>query len=157
MRIKYYCKEAWANSVRYGSAGLSAVLVIAMAITVLGVFVWVTSNLYHARKMLNQELGILVFMKDGTRTEVPAIMEQIKKIRGVADVKYIPKEKALEEITDKPDVKQEISILGFNPLPDCLEVKSQSAFTPGQLKYIADVRKGVMVAKPLLIDAAQFR
>ncbi len=138
MRIKYYIQESLKNTVRYGSSAFSSVLVIAMAMTVLGVFVWVVSNLVHARKMLSQELGILVFIKEGTKLDVLSFTEQIKKIPGVVEVKYIPKEKALQEISEKPDVRQEISILGFNPLPDSFEVKTQTAFTPGELQTIAD-------------------
>lgn len=138
MRIKYYLQEASKNTVRYAASAFSAVLVIAMAMTVLGVFVWVDSNVIHARKMLSQELGILVFMKEGTKVDVPAMTEQLKKIQGVVEVKYISKEKALQEISEKPDVRQEIAILQTNPLPDSFEVNTQSAFTPGQLKAIAD-------------------
>jgi cell division transport system permease protein len=136
--LKFYCTEAWKNISRYERSGISAVLIVAVLISVMGMFTWVAYNVSYAQKILSQEMGILVFMKEGTRDDVPSIMEKIKQLPEVGDVRLITKEQALEEIGSKPDIRQEISLLGFNPLPDTIEVKTASAFTPGQLKTIAE-------------------
>jgi cell division transport system permease protein len=138
MRFKYYCSEAWKNISRYERAGISAVLIVAILMSVMGVFTWVAYNVDYTRKMLSREMGILVFMKDGTLPEMPAIMEKIKTIPGVESVDMITRDQALQEFSNNPQIKQEVMILGFNPLPDTIEIKTQSAFSPGKLKSIAD-------------------
>ncbi len=136
--FQFYCSEAWKNITRYERSGISAVLIVAVLISVMGMFTWVAYNVSYAQKILSEEMGILVFMKEGTRDEIPSIMEKIKELPDVGEVRLITKEQALEEIGSKPDIRQEITILGFNPLPDTIEVKTLAAFTPGQLKSIAD-------------------
>ena len=136
--FRYYCSEAWKNINRYERAGISAVLIVAVLISVTGLFTWVAYNVDYAQRILSQEMGILVFMKEGTRNDIPEIMAKMKLFKGVADVRLITREQALQEISEKPDIRQEITILGFNPLPDTIEVKTQVAFSPGQLKTIAD-------------------
>lgn len=138
MRLVYYCKEGWKNTKRYPYSGFYAVLVIGLVLSVLGIFSLVGVNLIHARYIFTQELKILVFIKNNVQAEIPILMEQIKKIDGVSNVKFISRDQALQELAEKKDMRQEINILGFNPLPDLIEVKSHNAFIPGQLEAIAE-------------------
>ncbi len=138
MRIGYYSREAWKNVTRYERAGISAVLIVAVIVSVMGLFSWVAFNINSAQQYLSKEMGILVFLKEGSRSDAASIAEQIKNIPGAAEVRLITREEALQEIAEKPDIRQEIEILGFNPLPDTIEVKTRTAFAPGHLKAIAD-------------------
>jgi len=137
--FKYFFQEAWLSLERSAAMSLITVLTIAVVLSVLGIFFWVISNLEELRGTLGKEVAIIVFLNENyAPKQIDQLVQEVQKISGVSEVTYLPKDKALAEFIQDPEVKREIALLGFNPLPDTLEVRIESAFSKEKLEKIAE-------------------
>jgi cell division transport system permease protein len=137
--IKYFLQEAWSSLLRSAAMSLITILTIAVVLSVLGIFFWVISNLEHLRTMVGKEVAVIVFLNENYEPkQIEQLIHEIHAIPGVSQVTYLPKDKALTEFIQDPEVKREIALLGFNPLPDTLEVRTQSAFSKEKLEDIVE-------------------
>jgi cell division transport system permease protein len=137
--IKYFFQEAWLSIERSMTMSIITVLTIAVVLSVSGIFFWVISNLDHLRTAFGKEVAIIVFLNETYEPkQIELLVHDIHAIPGVSQVTYLPKDKALTEFTQDPEVKREIELLGFNPLPDTLEVRTQEAFSKEKLEDIAE-------------------
>ncbi|MCX7919792.1 MAG: permease-like cell division protein FtsX [bacterium] len=137
--VKYFFKEAWLSLERSAALSIITVLTIAVALSVLGIFFWVISNLEELRASFGKEVAIIVFLNEGyDNKQIDQLVQEIRNIDGVSEVVYLPKDKALAEFMKDAEVKREIQLLGFNPLPDTLEVRTATAFSKEKLENIAE-------------------
>jgi len=137
--IRYFLQEAWLSLERSAAMSVITVLTIAVVLSVLGIFFWVISNLDHLRTAVGKEVAIIVFLNENYEPkQIEQLIHEIHAIPGVSQVTYLPKDKALAEFIQDPEVRREIALLGFNPLPDTLEVRTQSAFSKEKLEDISE-------------------
>lgn len=136
--IKYSLREAYLGLRRQLLMSTLATLTIAVSMLIVGIFLLIISNLNHLRTILGKEIGIIVFLhEDLPADKVSSLIKQIKTIPQVESVTYISKEKALAEFATEQEIKREIELLGFNPLPPTLEVKTKHPFSRTLLAKVA--------------------
>lgn len=137
--IRYFFQEAWLSIKRSAAMSILTVLTIGVVLSVSGIFFWVISNLDHLRTTFGKEVAIIVFLNENyDPKQIEQLVHDIHAIPGVAQVTYLPKDKALADFTQDLEVKREIALLGFNPLPDTLEVRTQAAFSKEKLEDISE-------------------
>jgi cell division transport system permease protein len=109
--------ERWINllSILTITAGL-----LFTAITVLSLY-----NVDLATKKLPEKFSMMLYLKDNlSQEDLENIMNTTRKDDAVKTVKYIPKDKALEELRSTvKDTEYVLDGLDENPLPDSIEVK----------------------------------
>ncbi len=109
--------ERWIN--------LLSILTIAAGILFTAITVLCLYNVDVATKKLPEKFSMMLYLKDNlSQEDLENIMNTTKKDDAVKAVKYIPKDKALEELKSTvKDTEYVLDGLDENPLPDSIEVK----------------------------------
>jgi cell division transport system permease protein len=119
-------RSIWRNKL---SSFLSS-LTTGFALFLLGISFLVSINLGFMYEMAETQMEIQAYMdKEATQTQLASAVSQIREIPGVAEVKFVSKEDALEEL--KEMFKDKASVLDSleedNPLPPSVRIKTAGA------------------------------
>lgn len=130
--VKNMWREKWIN--------VLTILTIAVGLLILGGFILVTLNMDSTLKRWSKGFGLVVYVEEDLSPEEEGLLREFfKKDPDVAEVKYISKEHALEEL--KRTLGTMTSILeGFeeNPLPSSFELKlKREALDPVRIEQKA--------------------
>lgn len=160
--LRYTLKQGFKNIVRNKMFSIASIATMAACIFLFGIFFSIITNFNHIVKSAEEGVAVVVYFEDeATDTQVEKIGKQIQKYEGVADVKYVSAEEALEDfLSDYLEGNEELAA-GFaedNPLvnSDNYEVYLESVEQQGDVvKYIESlegvrkVNKSDVVAKTL--------
>jgi len=115
--VRSILHEKWIN--------LLSILTIAAGILFTAITVLCLYNGDVATKKLPEKFSMMLYLKDNlSQEDLENIMNTTKKDEAVKAVKYIPKDKALEELKSTvKDTEYILDGLDENPLPDSIEVK----------------------------------
>lgn len=136
--IGYFFREAFSSLRRNGWMALASASTAAVALMILGASLLVVLNTDYFATTVESEVEIAVFLQDKVDAQRAFdIGEEIKKVPGVREVKFVPKDDALAEL--KKNFQQKRGVLDTlgenNPLPDKYRVKVDK---PEQVKPVAD-------------------
>lgn len=126
-------REKWIN--------LLTVLAVAASLLMVTLMYFALYNLEQITGKLPERFSIAAYLKEGlSQQEVQALIAQIKKQDYVADVKYIPKEQALEELKKAvADIGPVLEGMQDNPLSSSLEVRLRQEYvSASSVKKIAE-------------------
>ena len=116
--------EALRDLRRAGSVAVSAILLISLSLAALGAFWLLSSNLSQAVAQFRERVKIVVYLKREPATaEADALVERVRRMPGIAGVRYVGKTEALGTL--KQVLGKDAAIadaLPQNPLPASLEV-----------------------------------
>jgi cell division transport system permease protein len=106
-------------------ATLFNVLVVGVALALpAGLYIGL-ANLQHAVRTVSPEPQLTLFMTlDAKPQEVSEIDTRLKRSPRVAQLRYVPKDRALEELTRASDIGGVVESLDRNPLPDAFVVNA---------------------------------
>lgn len=130
--VKNMWREKWIN--------VLTILTIAVGLMILGGFILVTLNMDSTLKRWSKGFGLVVYIEENLSHEEEGLLSEFfKEDPDVAEVKYISKEHALEEL--RRTLGTMTSILeGFeeNPLPSSFELKlKREALDPVRIEQKA--------------------
>ncbi|MDZ7337554.1 MAG: ABC transporter permease [candidate division KSB1 bacterium] len=120
--LLYSIREGIGGFRRAPLSSLLSVSTVALALTLLGVFMAVSLNLSRLAAQIQRRMTFEVFLDETLSPSATAALEQqIKAIPGVGLVEYVSKEAAVKAIQDEfgPEV---LEMLGENPLPASFRV-----------------------------------
>ncbi|HOT78274.1 MAG TPA: permease-like cell division protein FtsX, partial [Candidatus Wallbacteria bacterium] len=136
--FSYILAETWISMKKSATMLFSAAVIMTTALSLLGFFI-VTQNFFKVvLKDIENNLQIVVFLEDGfnERTLKEGVIPSVKAYAEVAEVEYVNKEKAREELKkDIAELDEIFSIIEDNPLPSSLRIKVR---TPEALKTVAE-------------------
>ena len=116
--------EALRDLRRAGSVAVSAILLISLSLAALGAFWLLSSNLSQAVAQFRERVKVIVYLKrEPASAEANALVERVRRMPGVAGVRYVGKTEALGTL--KLVLGKDAAIadaLPQNPLPASLEV-----------------------------------
>lgn len=123
--LRYFLVEALTSMNRSRGVSALAVGTIAVALSLLGAFLYVSGNLTAALERWGREVQVNVYLRDDAGEEaVAALRLRLGADAAVERVEFVSKEEALArfrtyfaDLGDLPDA------LGTNPLPASLEVR----------------------------------
>jgi cell division transport system permease protein len=121
----FVIKESSRNLRRNRSSFLLATIVQAICLLLFSLFVLITINLSKLVSVAQKRIEIYAFLDDQADKE--NLIENIRLLRGVADVRFVSKEQALGELKD--DLGESASLadeLGTNPLPASLRIQLET-------------------------------
>ena len=109
---------------RTGRVGVSAVVMIGFSLVALGGFWLLSSNLGRAVSEWRDRVRIVVYLKrEPAPAEVPALLERVREIGGIASVVYVGKADALQSL--RGALGKDAAVLEHlpsNPLPASIAV-----------------------------------
>lgn len=116
--------EALRDLRRAGRVAVSAILLISLSLAALGAFWLLSSNLGQAVDQFRERVKIIVYLKREPATnESNALVERVRRMPGVAAVRYVGKIEALGTL--KQVLGKDAAVadsLPQNPLPASLEI-----------------------------------
>ncbi len=116
--------EALRDLRRAGRVAVSAILLISLSLAALGAFWLLSSNLGQAVDLFRERVKIVVYLKrEPSTVDAAALIERVRRMPGVAAVRYIGKSEALGTL--KQVLGKDAAVadsLPQNPLPASLEV-----------------------------------
>jgi cell division transport system permease protein len=116
--------EALRDLRRAGRVAVSAILLISLSLAALGAFWLLSSNLGQAVDQFRERVKIIVYLKREPPTnESNALIERVRRMPGVAAVRYVGKIEALGTL--KQVLGKDAAVadsLPQNPLPASLEI-----------------------------------
>jgi cell division transport system permease protein len=149
MRIGFFLREALRALSRSAAPSLAAMLTILITALVLGVFIPVVQATTGTADEVRSRVVVDVYLKEGASDAERAALEtRLQTMANVKGVEYIPKEKALEIMSEHNE--EAFALLGSNPLPDSFRVTprdpdgvnaiSTALTSPPRLLAVEDVR-----------------
>jgi cell division transport system permease protein len=116
--------EALRDLRRAGRVAVSAILLISLALAALGAFWLLSSNLGQAVAQFRDRVKIVVYLeREPAPPEANALVERVRRMPGVAAVRYVGKAEALGTLRQVLGKDAAIAdTLPQNPLPASLEV-----------------------------------
>ena len=125
-----YCfREAALSLVRNSWMTIASIAIVAVSLIILGSSILLVFNADYLAGRLESKLEISVFLKDDLESsEITEIGKEIKVTPGVAELQFISKEAALQDIKESfGDRKEILDNLPRNPLSDAYRVKAADA------------------------------
>ncbi len=121
----YYIKEGWDGLRRAKMAALITSLTMAGALIVLGIFSLLTLNLNKLVESLRARIEVEVFVDmSKSEAEITDLRHALEKVNGVASVRYVSREEALE-VFRREFGKEFTALLKSNPLPPSFHITLQ--------------------------------
>lgn len=123
--LDFVVKESTRNLIRNRSSFFLATLVQAICLLLFSIFLVITINLSKVVSIAQKRIEVYAFLDD--QSDKQSLIENIKLLRGVADVRYVSKEQALDEL--KSDLGENASLadaLETNPLPASLRIQLET-------------------------------
>lgn len=125
--IKYYFREAFQSVLRNSWLSVASIGVVAVSLLILGGSLLLVLNANNIAANLESSVEISVFLKDETSSEeIEELENKIKDQPEVAEVKFVSKAEALEEMKENFGDNEDI-LAGLeekNPLPDTFRIKT---------------------------------
>jgi cell division transport system permease protein len=117
--LVYLIREAWANMRTNRTTTMVAILTTAFTLACVGIFLLFYVNLRAAAGWLQDDIKVMVYVKDQLPVEtVAGIEQQLRGDRAVAALHFISKEQALGDFKAQfPSESHLLEGLGQNPLP----------------------------------------
>jgi cell division transport system permease protein len=116
--------EALRDLRRAGRVAVSAIMLITLSLAALGAFWLLSSNLGQAVAQFRERVKIVVYLKrESPAAEANALSERVRRMPGVASVRYVGKTEALGVL--KQVLGKDAAVadsLAQNPLPASLEI-----------------------------------
>ncbi|MDF9406988.1 MAG: Cell division protein FtsX [Pelotomaculum sp. PtaB.Bin013] len=127
--IRYYFREAVQSILRNSWLSAASVGVVAVSLLILGSSLLLVVNAGQMAANLESNIEISLFLKDNTTpAQVKQIEDKIKTMPDVAQVEFVTKQRALEEMKKNLGDKKDI-LTGLeekNPLPDAFKIKTRT-------------------------------
>jgi cell division transport system permease protein len=116
--------EALRDLRRAGRVAVSAILLISLALAALGAFWLLSSNLGQAVALFRDRVKIVVYLRrEPAPVEAGALVERVRRVPGVASVRYVGKAEALGALKQVLGKDAAVAdLLSQNPLPASLEI-----------------------------------
>ena len=116
--------EALRDLRRAGRVAVSAILLISLSLAALGAFWLLSSNLGQALGQFRERVKVIVYLKrEPPAAEANALAERVRRMPGVAAVRYVGKTEALGTLRQVLGKDAAVAdSLPQNPLPASLEI-----------------------------------
>ena len=123
--LRYFVGEALTSMNRSRGVSVLAVATIAIALGILGTFLYLSSNVNDVVIRWSREVQLSVYLNDDIdATQLESLLTRLRGEPRVESATYVSKEEALERFrtyfTDLSDLPEK---LGENPLPASVEVR----------------------------------
>ncbi len=140
MIISISLRRALADIRQHFPTQIMTTMVVSLSLLILTFFCLFSINLQHFVERFGNELGVVVFLKQGIPQErIPILYQKITGLKGVEAVKYVSPEEAFKRLQSY--LKDEREVLeGVDPrfLPPSFEIQvNRAVFNLARIKQVA--------------------
>lgn len=118
--IEFFVGEAWTSIKRNGIMSFVAVGTVIVSLTVFGVFLMGIVNVGRIVGSISSSVEISAYVDKSLQNyEVDSIKNSISRLRGVANVRYVPRDRAWKNFLNEYGKRLKLNeVVEDNPLPD---------------------------------------
>ncbi len=108
-RLGYLIGEGFSNVFKNKKSTGASLMIMCATMIIFGVFLILGENINHFVEQVESEQGVQVFIKnEATQEQIEELGEKIKGINGVNTVEFISKDKALEQMKERFEERQDL-------------------------------------------------
>ncbi|MGI6649182.1 MAG: permease-like cell division protein FtsX [Bacillota bacterium] len=125
--IGLFLKQATASLRRNGWMSIASIITMAICLMVLGTALLVVLNTNKLVSSIESDVEIIAYVDENASAEETADLEKrLTTLPGLAEVVFVSKEEALEELKEKFGPENDLvgALKGINPLPDAYKLKA---------------------------------
>jgi len=123
----YFFKQAIASIQRNGWMSVASVITMGICLMVLGSALLVVLNTNKLVTSIESDVEIMAYVDMGVSpTATAELGKRLSSLPGVAEVVFIPKQEALQDLKQRFGSNEELlgALKGKNPLPDAYKIKA---------------------------------
>ncbi|MCD6340479.1 MAG: ABC transporter permease, partial [Desulfurococcales archaeon] len=145
--ILYSVKEGLKGFARVKFMSFLTVLAVAGSLVIAGIYLLIACNLLEMIERFREKVEVEAFLEDGlTPGQIDSVRAQIEELEGVASVRFVSKEEAMERFRrDMADYPQMLEAISTNPLPASFEIKLKDNFR--QATWVESVVRRLKLVK----------
>lgn len=135
---EYFVREALYSIKRNRLMSIASISTVAISLLILGLFTLVIVNMNNIADVLESQVQITAYIKEGVeQKEIDALGQEIKAIDGVTQINFVSKEEALSRFYQRLGESRDLldGIGDENPLPSSYEVQVS---TPEQVRAVVE-------------------
>lgn len=135
---EYFIQELFSSLKHNIWMTFASIITVLLSLFILGFFSIAVVNLNKLADTLESQVQVSIYLKDDVnQDEIDETKEELIKLPGVENIRFISKEEALSDFKERLGDQQYLleSLEGTNPLPDAFMV---SASSPSAVKNIAE-------------------
>lgn len=135
---EYFIQELFSSLKHNIWMTFASIITVLLSLFILGFFSIAVVNLNKLADTLESQVQVSIYLKDDVnQDEIDKTKEELIKLPGVENIRFISKEEALSDFKERLGDQQYLleSLEGTNPLPDAFMV---SASSPSAVKNIAE-------------------
>jgi cell division transport system permease protein len=117
----------------------ASISTVALSLLILGMFITIVLNLNNMAANLESQVQISVYLEDDLDTDdIKDIGRKISNLKGLQEIKYVPKSEAMERFKERLGDQQSLldALEDSNPLPNAYEITFAE---PEQVKAAAQI------------------
>ena len=124
MSMSFLIKEAFRSLLRSKRLNLVSLGAMSMSLMALGLVFILTAGIFNLTKFIEEKVEVVAFLNDQMgETGLEKFLATIREHPQVDGVEHISKEKALQEFSGDPTIKEFLDALGDNPLPASARIR----------------------------------
>ncbi|HET9342516.1 MAG TPA: permease-like cell division protein FtsX [Candidatus Eremiobacteraceae bacterium] len=161
-KVRFFWAEVAQNFTRNLTMAVTAIGTVAIAIVLLGVFLFLRQSFDLAIATVAGQISVRAYLKDSTpQDEIDSMMQALRADPRVASVRFIDKKHAMADLRKQMRGQMNLDVINVNPLPDTVEIVPRDPYdapaiaSAVELKpIVAKVNDGGNVTNELLkVDA----
>lgn len=126
-RLRFFVLEVVTNLTRNAAMQITAIGTVAVAIVLLGTFLFVRETTSHIGAQLLSRIEISVFLDDNADDAAAAkIQARLQSDHRIIDIRYVPRNEGLKEMSRRMHGEIDTSLLTSNPLPNAFRIQVDS-------------------------------
>jgi cell division transport system permease protein len=143
-KVAFFWAEVAQNFTRNITMALTAIGTVAIAIILLGVFLFLRESFDLAIQTVAGQINVRAYLKDDVSgADLNAMRAALQSDARVASVQYIDKKKAMLALRKQMRGQMNLDILNTNPLPNSLEVVPRDPYDAPALAEALRLKPGV--------------
>lgn len=147
-RVAFFWGEVAQNFTRNITMALTAIGTVAIAIVLLGVFLFLRESFDLMIHSVAGQIHVSAYLKDGvTQSEIDAMQSSLQGDSRVASVRYVTKKQAMLELRRQMRGQMNLDVLNTNPLPNSLEIVPRDPFDAPALAAAMQLKPGVATVR----------
>ncbi|ANF98457.1 permease-like cell division protein FtsX [Paenibacillus bovis] len=150
-----HMREGFRSVFRNGWMSIASITSIIVSLFILGVFILLVFNVNNLADQADSQVEVNVFLELNVNQDLrEQLQDEISKMPEVSNIRYIPKDKGLEELRENLGEGGESFLEGYakdnNPLPDAFRVQVIEATTVPFVAQKIEALNTEHVEKPIL-------
>jgi cell division transport system permease protein len=143
-KAKFFWAEVAQNFTRNMTMAVTAIGTVAIAIVLLGVFLFLRQSFDLAINTVAGQINVRAYLKDDVaQTDIDAMMQALQADPRVASVRFIDKKHAMLDLRKQMRGQMNLDIINTNPLPNTIEIVPRDPYDAPAIAAALDLKPGI--------------